>query len=160
MLKVGDKLPDATLRKLDADGPVEVSVSDYCKGRKVVIFALPGAFTRTCTATHVPSYIENSDALRKGGIEAIACISTSDQFVMDAWGKSLGADDKVDMFGDGNHEFTRAVGMTVDLSVVGFGERSMRYAMIVDDGVVTHIGIDEDARSAQESLAESLLPHL
>jgi len=160
MLKQGDKLPDATLRKMGSDGPEEVSVSDYCRGRKVVIFALPGAFTRTCTATHVPSYIESADALKKGGVEAIACVSTSDQFVMDAWGKSLGTGDAVDMLGDGNHEFTRATGMTIDLSIAGLGERSMRYAMVVDDGVVSYLGVDEDARTAEASLAQALLPNL
>lgn len=160
MLKQGDKLPDATLRQMTSDGPVEVSVSDYCRGRKVVIFALPGAFTPTCSDRHVPSYIENHDALKEGGVEAIACISTGDQFVMGAWGKSLGTGDKVDMLADGNHEFTRAAGMTLDLSVAGLGERSLRYAMVVDDGVVSWIGVDEDARSAEVSMAETVLPNL
>ena len=157
MLKQGDKLPDATLRQMTSNGPVEVSVSEYCRGRKVVIFALHGAFTPTCSEKHVPSYISNHDALKKAGVDAIACISTGDQFVMDAWGKTLGTGDKVDMLADGNHEFTRAAGMTLDLSVAGLGERSLRYAMVVDDGVVSWLAVDEDPRSAEASIAEAAL---
>lgn len=160
MLKTGDKIPDITLKQMTPAGPTEVSLSQYCSGRKVVIFALPGAFTPTCSESHVPSYIEHAEALRSKGVAAVACISTADFFVMDAWGKSLGTGDQVDMLADGNHEFTRTAGMTLDLSGFGLGERSQRYAMILDDGVITHIAIETDPGSATVSAADEVLKAL
>lgn len=160
MLKTGDKIPDITLKQMSAAGPTDVSLTDYCSGRKVVIFALPGAFTPTCSESHVPSYIEHAQALRDKGVAAVACISTADFFVMHAWGKSLGTGDHVDMIADGNHEFTRTAGMTLDLSGFGLGERSQRYAMILDDGVISHIAIETDPGSATVSAADEVLKAL
>jgi peroxiredoxin len=160
MLNTGDRIPDITLKQMTASGPTDVSLSAYCSGRKVVIFALPGAFTPTCSESHVPSYINNAQALRDKGIAAVACISTADFFVMDAWGKSLGVADQVDMLADGNHEFTRATGMTLDLTGLGLGERSQRYAMILDDGVISHIAVETDPGSATVSAADEVLKAL
>jgi len=160
MLKTGDTLPDITLKQMGADGPSDVSVNDYCKGRKVVIFALPGAFTPTCSETHVPSYIAHADSLRAKGVAAVACISTADFFVMGAWGKSMNVGDSVDMLADGNREFTQATGMSIDLSAAGLGERSLRYAMILDDGVISHIAVEENPGEATVSAAEAILEQL
>ena len=114
MLKEGDTIPAITLKQMTAEGPTDVALSEYCAGRKVVIFALPGAFTPTCSESHVPSYIDQAAALRDKGVAAVACISTADFFVMGAWGKSMGTGADVDMLGDGNAEFTRAAGMRPD----------------------------------------------
>lgn len=160
MLKKGDRIPDVTVRQLTADGPSEVPMKDYCAGRKVVIFALPGAFTPTCSEQHLPGFVANAQAIRDKGVAAIACLSTADFFVMDAWGKSRDVGDSVDMLSDGNHEFTRAAGMTIDLSSRGLGERSLRYAMIVDDGVIAHIAVDDNPGEATASSAESTLATL
>ncbi|ASJ76583.1 peroxiredoxin [Granulosicoccus antarcticus] len=160
MIKVGDKIPAISLKQMTAAGPTDVPLADYCAGRKVVIFALPGAFTPTCSETHVPSFIDKAKALRDKGVAAVACVSTSDFFVMNAWGKSLGTGDSVDMLADGNHEYTRAAGMTLDLSAVGLGERSQRYVMVLDDGVVTYLAVEEDAGSATVSTADAVLEQL
>ena len=160
MLKEGDKIPAVTLKQITAEGPTDVPLADYCAGRKVVIFALPGAFTPTCSESHVPSYIDNAKALRDKGVDAVACISTADFFVMDAWGKSMGVGDTVDMLADGNAEFTRAAGMTLDLSGHGLGERSQRYVMVLDDGVITHLAMETDPGSATVSAADAVLAKL
>lgn len=160
MIKEGDKIPDVKLKQMTAAGPTEVSLTEYCAGRKVVIFALPGAFTPTCSETHVPSYIEHAQAIRDKGVAAVACISTADFFVMDAWGKSMGTGEHVDMLADGNHEFTRAADMIIDLSAAGLGERSNRYAMILEDGVVTHLAVEASAGEATVSAAEAVLEKL
>lgn len=160
MLKEGDKIPAVTLKQMTSEGPTDVSLTDYCAGRKVVIFALPGAFTPTCSESHVPSYLDNAKALRDKGVAAVACISTADFFVMSAWGKSLGTAEHVDMLADGNSEFTRTAGMTLDLSGFGLGERSQRYVMILDDGVIKHIAVESDPGAATVSAAEAVLEKL
>ncbi len=160
MIKEGDKIPAVTLKQMTAAGPTDVPLADYCAGRKVVLFAVPGAFTPTCSETHVPSYMDNAKALRDKGVDAVACVSTGDFFVMNAWGKSLGTGDDVDMLADGNSEFTKAAGMTLDLTAVGLGERSQRYVMILDDGVVTHLAVETDPGSATVSAAEAVLEKL
>ena len=160
MLKEGDKIPAITLKQMTAAGPTDVALSEYCAGRKVVIFAVPGAFTPTCSESHVPSYIDKAQALRDKGVEAVACISTADFFVMNAWGKSLGTGGNVDMLADGNNEFTRAAGMTLDLSGLGLGERSQRYVMVLEDGVVTHLALESDPGSATVSAADAVLEKL
>ena len=160
MLEQGDRIPDVTVRQMTADGPTPVPMKDYCAGRKVVVFALPGAFTPTCSEQHLPGFVRHADAIKAKGVAAIACLSTADFFVMDAWGKSQGVDDAVDMLSDGNHEFTREAGMAIDLSDHGLGERSLRYAMIVDDGEITHIAVEDDPGEADKSSAESILAAL
>jgi len=160
MLKQGDRIPDVTVRQMTADGPTEVPMKDYCAGRKVVIFALPGAFTPTCSEQHLPGYVQHADAIRAKGVAAIACLSTADFFVMDAWGKSQDVGSDIDMLSDGNHEFTGAADMAIDLSSHGLGERSKRYAMLIDDGVVSHVAVDENPSEASASGAEAMLAAL
>lgn len=160
MIKEGDKIPDITLKQMTSAGPTDVSLADYCAGKKVVIFALPGAFTPTCSESHVPSYIDQAQALRDKGVEAVACISTADFFVMNAWGKSMGSLDSVDMLADGNHEYTRAAGMTLDLSGFGLGERSQRYVMVLEDGVIKHLAVESDPSAATVSAADAVLAQL
>jgi peroxiredoxin len=158
-IKVGDTVPSITLRHMAADGIKEVSTDQLLGGKKVVLFALPGAFTPTCSSKHVPGFIENAAALKGKGVDTIACVSVNDAFVMDAWGRDLGAGDAVMMLADGNADFTRAVDLTLDGSGIGFGVRSQRYAMIVDDGVVKHIAV-EDGTGLEVSAAERILAEL
>jgi peroxiredoxin len=160
MIKEGDMIPSVTLKQMTPAGPIDVPLAEYCAGRKVVLFAVPGAFTPTCSDYHVPSYLEHAQALRDKGVDDVACVSTGDFFVMNAWGKSLGTGDHVDMLADGNHEFTRAAGMSLDLSGFGLGERSQRYAMVLDDGIVTHLAVEPDAGAATVSAADAVLAKL
>ena len=156
-IKVGDTVPSITLRQMTTDGIKEVSTDELLGGKKVVLFALPGAFTPTCSSKHVPGFIENAEALKGRGVEAIACVSVNDAFVMDAWGRDLGVGDSVLMLADGNADFTRAVDLMLDGSGIGFGLRSQRYAMIVDDGVVKHLAVEDgtglDVSAAERTLA-------
>lgn len=158
-IQVGSRIPSATLTQMGADGPQPVSTDDYFKGRKVVLFAVPGAFTPTCSAQHLPGFTANADALRGKGVDAIACIATNDVFVMDAWGKAQSAGGKVDMLADGSGEFTKAMGLEFDLSARGLGVRSQRYALVADDGVVTGLHVDEGG-GLDKSSAESILATL
>ncbi len=156
-IKVGDRVPGATLYRMGAGGPEPVSTDEYFRGRKVVLFGLPGAFTPTCSAKHVPGYVQHADEFAAKGVDAIACISVNDAFVMGAWGKDQGAGDKVDMLADGSAELTRAMGLEQDLTGRGFGVRSQRYAMVVDDGVVKSLAVEEGGgfgvSSAEKMLA-------
>ena len=158
-IKVGDTVPSITLRQMTTDGIKEVSTDELLDSKKVVLFALPGAFTPTCSSKHVPGFIENAEALKGRGVEAIACVSVNDAFVMDAWGRDLGVGDSVLMLADGNADFTRAVDLMFDGSGIGFGVRSQRYAMIVDDGVVKHLAV-EDGTGLDVSAAERILAML
>jgi len=143
MVKVGDKVPSATLRYLSPEGPKSITTEElFGPGKKVVAFALPGAFTPTCSAKHVPGYLGNYDALKGKGIDTIACISVNDAFVMGAWGKNQGTGDKVMMLGDGNGEFTEKMGLVLDGSKNGMGKRSQRYAMVVEDGVIKALNVE------------------
>jgi peroxiredoxin len=142
-IKVGDRIPSVTLTEKQEGGPAPVTTDQLFKGKKVALFALPGAFTPTCSAKHVPGYVQNYDALKSRGIDSILCLSVNDAFVMGAWGKDQGADGKVRMIADGNGEFTRAVGLEFDASKFGMGKRSQRYSMVVDDGVVKSLNVEE-----------------
>jgi len=142
-ISVGDRLPDVTVYVMGESAPEPRSSAEMFAGRKVVLFALPGAFTPTCSRNHLPGYVEHAQGFRDKGVDEIVCLSVNDAWVMSAWGKSLGAEGKVSMVADGNGEFTRAVGLNADMSAAGYGERSVRYAMIVDDGVVTHLNVEE-----------------
>src|SRR6201995_1613615 len=133
-IKPGDKIPSATFMQMQDGKPTPVTSDDLFNGKTVVLFALPGAFTPTCSAKHVPGFVQNYDALKSKGVDTIACISVNDAFVMGAWGKDQGAGDKVHMFADGNGDFTRAVGLEMDGTKFGMGKRSQRYSMIVDNG--------------------------
>ncbi len=142
MIKVGDKIPSATLMQMKDGGPKPVSTDELFKGKKVALFALPGAFTPTCSAKHLPGYIQKSDMLKSKGIDTIACVSVNDAFVMGAWGDAQGAGDKVMMLADGNGDFTHALGLAFDASKFGMGQRSQRYSMVVDDGVVKALNVE------------------
>lgn len=154
----GDTLPAATLLQIGADGPQEVALDTKLKGRKVVIFGLPGAYTGTCTSAHVPSFIRTKDDFVAKGVDEIICVSVNDPFVMDAWGDSTGAKAAgITMLGDADGSFTKAVGMDFTAPPVGFFGRSKRYAMIVDDGMVTAMGEDASPGECDLSAGEALL---
>jgi peroxiredoxin len=158
-IKVGDKIPSAKLRVMSSDGPKEVTTDELFKGKKVVLFALPGAFTPTCSAKHLPGFVQHADTLRKKGVDAIACLSVNDAYVMGAWGKDQKVGDKVMMLADGNAEFTRAVGLENDSSGYGMGVRSKRYAMVVENGVVKALQVEKPG-SFEVSSAEAIMKAL
>ncbi|KAF3795390.1 Peroxiredoxin-2E [Nymphaea thermarum] len=158
-ISVGDKLPDATLSYFDGNGDLQtVTVSDLTKGKKVVLFAVPGAFTPTCSQKHVPGFVEKSGELKAKGVDTIACISVNDAFVMQAWKADLKVGDEVLFLSDGNGEFTRALGVTLDLSdkPVGLGVRSRRYALLAEDGVVKILNLEEGGAFSVSSAEEIL----
>ncbi|MGB5950054.1 MAG: peroxiredoxin [Parvibaculum sp.] len=159
-INVGDRIPDATLMKLGDKGPVPVKASDFFKGRKVVVFALPGAFTPTCSNQHLPGFIQKAGDIKSKGVDEIACISVNDAFVMGAWGKQQGAEGKVTMLGDGNGEFTKKLGLDFDGSGFGMGTRSLRYSMLVEDGVVKSLNKEANPGEAKISGAENMLSQL
>ncbi len=156
---VGDKVPSATLMEMQEGGPKPVKTDDLFAGKKVVVFALPGAFTPTCSAKHVPGFVQNFDELKAKGIDEIACVSVNDAFVMGAWGKDQKSDGKVRMLADGNGDFTKAMGLEMDGSRFGMGKRSQRYAMIVDNGVVKELNVEEPGAFSVSS-AEHVLKQL
>ncbi len=139
MKKVGDRVPDVTFRVRQDGQWVEWTTDQLFKGKTVVVFALPGAFTPTCSSTHLPGYMASSRALKDAGVDAIYCLSVNDSFVMNAWAKDQGVEDEVIMLPDGNGDFSRGMGMLVDKSHLGFGERSWRYSMLVRDGVIEQL---------------------
>ena len=159
-IQVGDKVPSVSFKKLTADGLVDVPSEDYFKGRKVAVFSVPGAFTPTCSAQHVPSYVSNADALKAKGVSAVACVSVNDAFVMKAWGAAQGVGEAVEMLADGNGEFARATGLTMDGSGFGLGERSTRFSMIVDDGTLTQLNVESNPSEMDVSSAEHMLGQL
>ncbi|MDP6604006.1 MAG: peroxiredoxin [Rhodospirillales bacterium] len=140
---IGDKIPSATLTTMGADGPAPMTTDDIFSGKKVVVFAVPGAFTPTCSAKHLPGYVEAAGDIKAKGVDTIACLSVNDAFVMGAWGKDQQVGDKVLMLADGSAAFTRALDTVLDLSERGLGIRSRRYSMIVDNGVVSGINLEE-----------------
>ena len=159
-INVGDTLPmDLKLKELGDAGPKDVTVGEIFKGKRVVIFAVPGAFTPTCSMKHLPGFLEQSRAIRGKGVDEIVCLSVNDAFVMGAWGKANDATGKVRMLADGNGEFTRAVGLALDASGFGMGSRSQRYAMVVKDGKVEHLAV-EAGPGLNVSSAESILAKL
>lgn len=141
-IKTGDKLPETTFTKPTENGPEAVSSADFFKGRKVALFSVPGAFTPTCSAKHLPGFIEKAAELKAKGVDEIACTAVNDAFVMGAWGKSADAGDAVTMLADGNGDFAKAVGLTMDGSKFGLGQRGQRFSMIVDDGVVSVLNVE------------------
>jgi glutaredoxin/glutathione-dependent peroxiredoxin len=156
-IKVGDKLPNATFRVMTAEGPKPRNTDDIFKGKKVALFAVPGAFTPTCTNMHMPSFLNNAAAFKAKGVTTIAVTGVNDVFVMEAWKKSTGADGKVDFLADGNGEFAKAIDMTLDASGNGLGIRSKRYSMLVEDGVVKKLNIEDAPGKCDISGGQALL---
>ena len=159
MIKVGDRLPKATFTVMTADGPAAKSTDDLFKGKKVVLFGVPGAFTPTCHKNHLPGFIENEKAIKAKGVDDIAVIATNDVFVMSAWAKDTGAGDKITFLADGSSAFAKATGLDLDLSERGMGMRNKRFSMIVDDGVVRSLNIEEGP-GAEKSGAKTMLEQL
>lgn len=159
-IKIGDTIPTLDLFIMgEGGGPEAISTDALFKDKTVALFGLPGAFTPTCSASHLPGYVQHADALREKGIDDIICLSVNDAFVMDAWGKSQNVGDKVMMLADGSAAFTKAIGMELDLIEAGLGVRSNRYSMVVENGVVTHLN-DEGGGGFEVSSAEDLLAQL
>jgi peroxiredoxin len=158
-IKVGDKIPSATLHVMTNDGPNGLSTDELFGGKKVAMFGLPGAFTPTCSAQHVPSYLKNAPALKEKGIETIICLSVNDAFVMDAWGKDQAVGDAIIMAGDGSALFSGAMGLAMDLTEHGMGIRCQRFSMIVTNSVVTLLN-HEDPGEYRISGAEAMLEQL
>ncbi|MDE0764426.1 MAG: peroxiredoxin [Porticoccaceae bacterium] len=156
-IKVGDKVPEGMMTVMGAEGPAGVSTADIFDGKKVVLFAVPGAFTPTCSMAHLPGFVVHVDAIKAKGVDTVACMSVNDVFVMDAWGKAANAEHLM-MLADGNGDFTKALDLVLDASVYGMGARSKRFAMIVDDGVVSLLNVDEAA--LEGTSAEAILAAL
>jgi peroxiredoxin len=145
-IRIGDRLPAATLHEMTADGPKPRALEELTRGRRVVIIGLPGAFTPTCSTKHIPGFLEYEPKLKAKAIDEIVCVSVNDAYVMDAWAKALGAHGKVRMLGDGNADFAKSLGLIADRTAEGMGMRSRRYAMLVDDGVVKALNLDEPGK--------------
>lgn len=158
-IKVGDKVPAGQFTVMGENGPEPITADALFSGKKVLLFSVPGAFTPTCSAKHLPGYVENAEALQAKGVDTIACMAVNDVFVMSAWGKSAAADGKVLMLADGNGEYTRALGLEMDASKFGMGRRGQRFSLLVDDGVVSEVNI-EPAGSFGVSSAETALGQL
>ena len=158
-IKVGDAVPQATLTKMTENGPEAVDTAALFAGRTVALFAVPGAFTPTCSAKHLPGFIEKAGEIGGKGVDEIVCISVNDPFVMGAWGKSAGADGKISMLADGNGDFAKALGLTMDASRFGMGLRSQRFSMLVKDGKVAELNVEEPG-AFKASSADHLLSQL
>ncbi len=157
-INVGDSIPASTLKTMGDNGPQDITTDELFSGKKVVLFAVPGAFTPGCSMTHLPGYVVNADKIKARGVDTIACMAVNDAFVMDAWGKAQNADEIL-MLADGNGDFTRALDLELDGSGFGLGMRSQRFAMIVEDGVVRHLAVEEGP-GVEISAAESILAQL
>ncbi len=157
-IKVGDQMPSGTLSQMTKDGPQKISTDQLFKGKKVVLFSVPGAFTPTCDAKHLPGFIQRADEIKAKGVDAIACLAVNDVFVMGAWGKASGAGDKVMMLADGNAEYTKKLGLELDASGFGMGIRGQRFSLIVDDGKVTRVNVEAPGEfkvsSAEHALSQ------
>ena len=157
-LQVGDKIPSVTLKTMGAKGPQDITTDEIFSGKKVVLFAVPGAFTPTCSAAHLPSFVVNADKLKAKGVDTIVCTSVNDAFVMDAWGKDRNAEELL-MVGDGNGDFATAMGLTMDGSGFGLGKRSVRYALVAEDGKITALNVEKGG-AYEVSSAEKILEAL
>jgi peroxiredoxin len=158
-IKVGDSIPAMTLVKATADGPAPVTTADLFGGRTVALFSVPGAFTPTCSARHLPGFVDNAEAMQAKGVDEIVCVSVNDAFVMAAWAKSANAGDKITMIADGNGDFSKALGLTFDGSAYGMGLRGQRFSMIVKDGKVAQLNIEPPGAFGVSS-AEHLMGQL
>lgn len=155
-IKAGDKMPSGTLKTMTKDGPRDLTTEELFKGKTVVLFSVPGAFTPTCDAKHLPGFVQHADELKRKGVDKIVCLSVNDAFVMDAWGKQQGVGDKVLMVADGNGDFAKALGLELDLVPNGMGKRMKRFSMVVQDGVVKAINVEKPG-AFEVSNAETML---
>jgi peroxiredoxin len=158
-IKVGERIPAATLKQMTKDGPANITTEQLFKGKTVVLFSVPGAFTPTCHAKHLPGYVRDVGKLKAKGVDTIACLAVNDVFVMDAWGKASNAGENILMLADGNGDFTKSLGLELDASGFGMGIRGKRFALIAKDGVVTHLNV-EAAGEFKVSAAEFVLAQL
>ncbi len=158
-LSVGDRMPSGTFGLMTDTGPGALSTDELFAGKKVVLVSVPGAFTPTCSMNHLPGFVDNARQLKSRGVDTIACMAVNDVFVMDAWGKDRGVGDDILMLADGNGEYTKALGLEMDGTAFGMGTRGQRFAMIVDDGVVTHVGVEAPGQF-EVSKAEAILAAL
>jgi glutaredoxin/glutathione-dependent peroxiredoxin len=159
-IKVGDKIPAATLKLVTAEGPKDITSDELFRGKKVVLFAVPGAFTPACSQRHLPGYVDKAAELKRKGVDAIACVAVNDQAVMGAWAKAQNVGDKVMMLADGSADFARAVGLDIDLSRAGLGIRSKRYSMLVEDGTVKALNVEQVPSQVELSSADAMLKAL
>ncbi len=159
-IKIGDTIPTVTLKRLGTNGMEDVVTTEYFKGKKIVLFATPGAFTPSCAQKHLPGYINNADAIKSQGIDEIICLSVNDPFVMRHWGESANANGKVTMLPDGNAQFVEALGLTMDGSGFGLGKRAQRFSMVIDNNVVTDLAVEEAAGNVELSGAEACMVKL
>ncbi len=157
-INIGDAIPACTLKTMGAEGPADITTDDLFKGKKVVLFALPGAFTPGCSMAHLPGFVAHADTIKAKGVDTIACLSVNDAFVMGAWGEAQNASEIL-MLADGNGEFTKNVGLELDASGFGMGHRSQRYSMIVEDGKVTSLNV-ETGPGVEASSAETIVKQL
>ena len=158
-IKAGDRMPAGVLKTMSAEGPKDLTSEELFKGKKVVLFSVPGAFTPTCDAKHLPGFVQLADQIRAKGVDTIACMAVNDVFVMDAWGKASGVADKVLMLADGNGDYAKALGLELDARGFGLGLRGQRFALVVDDGVVTYANIEAPGQF-KVSAAEHVLSQL
>ena len=158
-IQVGDKMPEGAFGVMTGDGPGSISADELFAGKKVVLFAVPGAFTPTCSRSHLPGFVQQADDLLGKGVDSIACMSVNDAFVMHAWGENQNVADKVMMLADGNGEYTKALDLEMDGTAFGMGTRSQRFAIIVDDGTATHVAVEAPGQ-LDVSRAESILANL
>ena len=158
-IKVGDRIPSATLKQMTKEGPANVTTDELFKGKTVVLFSVPGAFTPTCHAKHLPGFVQHVDKLKAKGVDTVACLAVNDVFVMDAWGKASGVGDKILMLADGNADFTKALGLELDASGFGMGTRGKRFALVAKDGIVKQLNV-ESAGEFRVSAAEFVLGQL
>ena len=156
-IKVGDRLPEAIFTIMGAEGPQQVSTADFFGGKKIALFAVPGAYTPTCHKQHMPGFVANSDEFKNKGIDAIACTSVNDVFVLTQWAKDSGAEGKITMLADGREDFAKELGLEIDLTARGLGVRSKRYSMVVDNGVVSVLNVEDAPPQHDKSSAATLL---
>ena len=157
-IKVGDRMPSGTLRTMTRDGPAEVSTDELFGGNRVVLFSVPGAFTPTCSAKHLPGFVKHAADIKAKGVDTIACMAVNDAFVMGAWGDHQNVGDKVLMLADGSADYSKAIGLELDLSGDAFGMRGKRFSLLVEDGVVRQVNVDEEGFSSTN--AETMLEQL
>lgn len=159
-IKVGDKIPSATLRYLSPEGPKEITTDELFGGKKVALFAVPGAFTPACSQRHLPGYVDKAADIKAKGVDTVACVAVNDVFVMDAWGKSQNVGDKVMMLSDGSGQFVKALDLELDMNSRGLGVRSQRYSMLVDNGVVKSLNVEAQPGQVEASGADAMLKGL